>query len=58
MTRAGISFRGPLFVLQQVHRFASALLLPRHAFAAEFPRGRTLDWAGLYQIMVRWKVSA
>ena len=42
----------------QAHRFASAFLTPRKAFAKEFPRTRRmLDWAGLYAMKRRWKVS-
>lgn len=42
---------------EQAHRFASAFLLPRGAFAREFPRGRTLQWHELYAMKLRWKVS-
>jgi len=42
----------------QAHRFASAFLLPRTAFAREFPRTRYLDWQGIFAIKQRWKVSA
>jgi Zn-dependent peptidase ImmA (M78 family)/transcriptional regulator with XRE-family HTH domain len=42
----------------EAHRFAGAFLLPGAAFAKEFPRARRgLDWAGLYQMKLRWKVS-
>jgi Zn-dependent peptidase ImmA (M78 family)/transcriptional regulator with XRE-family HTH domain len=42
----------------QAHRFASAFLLPAHAFAAEFPRRlHNLDWPGLFAIKRRWGVS-
>jgi Zn-dependent peptidase ImmA (M78 family)/transcriptional regulator with XRE-family HTH domain len=42
----------------QAHRFASAFLLPAHAFAAEFPRRvRYLDWTALYALKRRWGVS-
>ena len=42
----------------QAHRFASAFLLPRTAFAREFPRTRYLDWKAIFAIKIRWKVSA
>lgn len=42
----------------QAHRFASAFLIPRKAFAKEFPRmKKNLDWNGLYAMKLRWKVS-
>ena len=42
----------------EAHRFASAFLIPRAAFAREFPRGRrTLDWSAMYAMKLRWKVS-
>jgi len=42
---------------EQAHRFASAFLLPRRAFAREFPRSRALQWTSLYALKLRWKVS-
>lgn len=42
---------------EQANRFASAFLLPRNAFAQEFPRGKTLNWSIFYQLKLRWKVS-
>lgn len=43
---------------EQAHRFASAFLIPRTAFAKEFPRTRRLlDWTGLFAMKLRWKVS-
>ena len=42
----------------QAHRFASAFLLPRKGFVREFPRGRRLDWHGIFAVKRRWKVSA
>lgn len=43
---------------EQAHRFASAFLIPRHAFAKEFPRTRRiLDWSGMFSMKRRWKVS-
>lgn len=42
----------------QANRFASAFLLPRSSFVHEFPRGRFLDWAAIYELKLRWKVSA
>lgn len=41
----------------QAHRFAGAFLFPRAAFIREFPRARSIDWLGLYQLKKRWKVS-
>lgn len=44
----------------QANRFASALLLPRTAFAAECRiaiRGSRLNWQGLSQLKLRWGVS-
>ena len=41
----------------QAHRFAGAFLFPRAAFLGEFPRSRSIDWLGLYQLKLRWKVS-
>ena len=43
----------------EAHRFAGAFLIPRMAFAREFPRGRrTIDWNALFAMKLRWKVSA
>lgn len=42
----------------QANRFASAFLLPRSAFIHEFPRGRLLNWSAIYNLKLRWKVSA
>ncbi|HYG49228.1 MAG TPA: XRE family transcriptional regulator [Allosphingosinicella sp.] len=42
----------------QAHRFASAFLLPRTAFAREFPRSNHLNWQAIFAIKARWKVSA
>ncbi|WP_288430359.1 XRE family transcriptional regulator [uncultured Agrobacterium sp.] len=42
----------------EAHRFAGAFLIPRNAFAKEFPRSRrTLDWNSLFAMKLRWKVS-
>lgn len=42
----------------EAHRFAGALLIPRAAFAREFPRSRrALDWNALFTMKRRWKVS-
>jgi Zn-dependent peptidase ImmA (M78 family)/transcriptional regulator with XRE-family HTH domain len=43
----------------QANRFASALLLPRAAMANYFPRpiGGRIDWKGLSQFKLTWKVS-
>ena len=42
----------------QANRFASAFLLPRSSFVHEFPRSRFLDWTGIFELKLRWKVSA
>lgn len=43
---------------EQAHRFASAFLIPRTAFAKEFPRPRRmLDWSSLFRMKLRWKMS-
>jgi len=44
----------------QANRFASALLMPRHSFAAECRmaiRGARLNWPGLSALKIRWGVS-
>ncbi|HEX8486563.1 ImmA/IrrE family metallo-endopeptidase [Sphingomonas sp.] len=42
----------------EAHRFAGAFLIPRAAFAREFPRTRRLlDWNALFAMKLRWKVS-
>ncbi|RVK45101.1 ImmA/IrrE family metallo-endopeptidase [Sinorhizobium meliloti] len=42
----------------EAHRFAGAFLIPRAAFAREFPRSRrALDWNALFTMKLRWKVS-
>lgn len=43
----------------EANRFASALLVPRVMMAKHFPRprGRRLDWAGLHDFKITWKVS-
>lgn len=42
----------------EAHRFAGAFLIPRGAFAREFPRTkRALDWNALFAMKLRWKVS-
>jgi len=44
----------------QANRFASALLMPRSTFASECRaaiRGSRLNWAGLAELKLRWKVS-
>ncbi|HBH7053315.1 TPA: ImmA/IrrE family metallo-endopeptidase [Morganella morganii] len=43
----------------QANRFASALLLPRSAMAKYFPKpiGGRIDWKGLSQFKLTWKVS-
>jgi Zn-dependent peptidase ImmA (M78 family)/transcriptional regulator with XRE-family HTH domain len=42
----------------QANRFASAFLLPRKPFMRAWPRGRRLDWHGIFQLKREWKVSA
>jgi Zn-dependent peptidase ImmA (M78 family)/transcriptional regulator with XRE-family HTH domain len=42
----------------QANRFASAFLLPRAGFIAEFPTGSTLNWRAIFKLKLRWKVSA
>ena len=42
----------------QANRFASAFLLPRSAFIHEFPRSRLLNWHAIFELKLRWKVSA
>jgi len=42
----------------QANRFASAFLLPRSSFIHEFPRNRFLNWNEIFQLKLRWKVSA
>jgi Zn-dependent peptidase ImmA (M78 family)/transcriptional regulator with XRE-family HTH domain len=42
----------------QANRFASAFLLPRAGFIPEFPVGPTLNWRKIFQLKLRWKVSA
>jgi len=43
----------------QANNFASALLMPRTSFSAEFPRmrGRNFNWEALENMKVRWGVS-
>jgi Zn-dependent peptidase ImmA (M78 family)/DNA-binding XRE family transcriptional regulator len=43
----------------QAHRFASALLVPRAMMAKLFPkpRGSRLDWVGIREFKLTWKVS-
>jgi Zn-dependent peptidase ImmA (M78 family)/DNA-binding XRE family transcriptional regulator len=42
----------------QAHRFASAFLFPRGAVLREFPRGRTINWKAVFELKLRWKMSA
>lgn len=49
---------GDRYTEEQANRFASAFLLPRAAFIHEFPRGRHLNWTGIFSMKLRWKVSA
>ncbi len=43
----------------EANRFAGAFLLPRSSFAKEFPRmrGSHLNWHGLSEMKLRWRVS-
>ncbi|WP_082546082.1 XRE family transcriptional regulator [Rhodanobacter sp. Root627] len=43
----------------EANRFAGAFLLPRSSFVKEFPRlrGTYLNWHGLSEMKLRWKVS-
>jgi Zn-dependent peptidase ImmA (M78 family)/transcriptional regulator with XRE-family HTH domain len=43
----------------EANRFAGAFLLPRSSFAKEFPRmrGSHLNWPGLSEMKMRWRVS-
>lgn len=43
----------------EANRFAGAFLLPRSTFMKEFPRlrGSYLNWQGLSEMKLRWKVS-
>ncbi|GAA2877249.1 Zn-dependent peptidase ImmA (M78 family)/transcriptional regulator with XRE-family HTH domain [Aminobacter niigataensis] len=41
----------------QAHFFAGAFLFPRGAFLRDYPRGRSLNWAVLFQLKLRWKIS-
>lgn len=43
----------------EANRFAGAFLLPRATFAKVFPplRGSSLNWAGISQLKMEWKVS-
>ncbi|HEY0469901.1 MAG TPA: XRE family transcriptional regulator [Polyangiaceae bacterium] len=42
---------------KQANRFAGALLLPRSGFVRDFPRSRTVDWAALFALKLRWGAS-
>lgn len=51
---------GDRFTETQANRFASALLLPRSSFAAEYHvalRSSRLNWQGLADLKLRWGVS-
>lgn len=41
----------------QANHFAAAFLFPRSAFIAEFPREKKLNWAMLYQLKLKYKIS-
>lgn len=43
---------------READRFASSFLLPREAFCREFPVSRRIDWAAVFRLKARWKVSA
>lgn len=49
---------GDKFTEDQANRFASAFLLPRAPFIHEFPRTRMLNWNAIFDMKLRWKVSA
>lgn len=42
----------------QANRFAGAFLIPRSSFIDEFPRSRALNWNAIFDLKLRWKVSA
>lgn len=42
----------------EANRFASAFLLPRGGFVREFQKNRRLDWQLIYELKLKWKVSA
>lgn len=42
----------------EANRFASAFLLPRVSFLKEFPNSDRLQWKTIYDMKLRWKVSA
>lgn len=42
----------------QAHRFAGAFLVPAAAMLREFPRGVRLNWRAIFEMKLRWKVSA
>lgn len=41
----------------QANRFAGALLLPRRGFIREFPRGKRIKWAQMFELKQRWGTS-
>lgn len=41
----------------EANRFASAFLIPRAAFAREFPRAKTLNWRAMLDMKRRWGMS-
>lgn len=41
----------------EANNFASAFLLPRTAFVREFPKARTINWPGLFEMKKRWGAS-
>jgi len=40
------------------NRFASAILLPRYAFLRDFPRRGRIDWHRVFDLKLKWGVSA
>jgi Zn-dependent peptidase ImmA (M78 family) len=43
----------------QANRFASAFLMPSDSFLADFPAmPDRIDWAAIYSLKIRWRVSA
>ena len=43
---------------EQANRFASAFLLPRAGFVREYPKFKRVDWDAVFELKLRWKVSA
>lgn len=43
---------------EDANKFAAAFLLPRNQFTREFWKRRVVDWALIFELKRRWKVSA